>query len=132
MPQSLFCFGSTLTFLFSSATAEPEPCPGQLEGVPKIQTAAPTLRWLASTGIARAFLDADRRLPRIEPRTLDRSAEVKTYHGDEDAAELDDKQRQGPIDVRVTEDLHHTTKYGTPPACVRVLDLLSLGWSAAD
>jgi SAM-dependent methyltransferase len=90
------------------------------EGVPRLRREAEALAPLVSTKLARSFLGATKNLPRIAPRKLYRDKELPRYLTEADAG----ADREGLVPLPVDETFYYYTKYGSPLAYVRPLELL--------
>lgn len=92
--------------------------------VDQLQQEAKALAPLVRTPLARTFLDAVPRLPRITPRTLYRdSARTRAWSARE-AAALPDTVRAKLVPRTLDEKFYYDTRYGSPLAYVRALELL--------
>src|SRR5262249_59225540 len=76
------------------------------------------------TDLARRFLEATADLPAIAPRTLYRDPDTKAYLTDASASRLAAATRKGFDLVAIDETFYYTTKYGSPLAYVRPLEVL--------
>ena len=76
------------------------------------------------TGLARAFLQSTSRLTTPEARKLSRDKERTRYLSAEAARALPEAERAGLEEVEITPGQYFTTKYGSPLAYARVVDLL--------
>ena len=98
-------------------------------GVEKIRQDVAALRPLAVSELARVFLDATAdALIAVEPRTLylDRSnPEAPRWLSKAQADALDDAARAGLVERIFDENFYYHTKYGSPLAYVRALDVLA-------
>ncbi len=80
------------------------------------------LPWVESD-LAREFLGAVERLPAGEARVLHRGPE-RHYYSATEAAKLGDAEREKLEKIELDAASYYTTKYGTPLAYVRALDLV--------
>jgi hypothetical protein len=90
--------------------------PDELEGtVDQIRKDALAIEPWIETPLARQFLAKTAELPHIEPRTIYKSADKKRW-----------SREPGPdlTAVKVDEPLYYETKYGSPLAYTRPLDIL--------
>jgi SAM-dependent methyltransferase len=85
---------------------------------------AERLRPLVQTAGARAFLDATVKLPEIEPRIVYEDAKTHTALTPEEHALKPAAERAAFTERTLGEDFYYLTKYGTPLAYARVVDLL--------
>lgn len=89
----------------------------------EMQRQAPALLALVRSPVARAFLDAVPSLPRIEPRTVYQdSARTRCWNAAE-AAALPDSLRARLVPRTLDESFYYYTRYGSPLAYARALDL---------
>ncbi len=89
----------------------------------KLREEAEAIRPLVESRIAREFLNAVAHLPIPSSRTLHRD-EQRNYHDDRSVSKLTEAQREKLTAIPVTDSLYYNTKYGTPLAYVRLLDVL--------
>jgi hypothetical protein len=102
----------------------PEPVAVTSEQAPWAATQANALGELMNSHVARDFLRAVERLPAGEARTLQRDA-VGGWHSETQAAAMDDDERAALEPVELDAQRFYTTKYGTPLAYGRALELLA-------
>jgi SAM-dependent methyltransferase len=95
-------------------------------GVAQIRREAAAVRPLVTSGLARGFLGATAELPAVAARTLYRDAEKKTVVTASAADRLDPEARKALTPMPVDETFYYTTRYGSPLAYARPLDLLGL------
>ena len=107
----------------SSAAPESDP-PDGAEGVVRLRQEARALEPLVTSTVGRSFLQATPRLPAIAPRKLFFDEAKKTYRTEADAASLSEKERTALKPFPVDESFYYTTKYGSPLAYARPVDLL--------
>lgn len=93
--------------------------------VAELREQARDLEPLASSKLARAFLKATAVLPRVEPRTVSYDSARTHYYWESEAAALPESARAKLITRTLDESFYYTTRYGTPLAYVRALDLLA-------
>jgi SAM-dependent methyltransferase len=98
--------------------------------VAQLRQEAKALEPLVASQLARSFLRAVPDLPAIAPRKLHLDEARKTYLSDAEAGALGDEKRRSIKPVPVDEAFYYTTKYGSPLAYVRPIDLL--GWSGVE
>ncbi|QEH35034.1 hypothetical protein OJF2_35790 [Aquisphaera giovannonii] len=91
-------------------------------GVARIREDARALAPLASTDLARAFLKAADSLPAVAPRTLHFDQASKSYLTDREAGLRAD--RAGLKVVPVDESFFYNTRYGSPLAYARPMEIL--------
>src|SRR5262249_49065985 len=103
----------------SSALADDAP-----SRVRELEDEAKALAPLVHTALARAFLAAVPRLPSISPRTVYRdSARTRAWSARE-AQQLPDTLRAKLVARTLDERFYYDTRYGSPLAYVRALEIL--------
>lgn len=90
----------------------------------RMRKAARRLEPLVTSELAKEFLAATAQLPSIAPRTIYRDAEKQTFLSHAEAERLDEVARKRLTPVPITEDRYYDTKYGSPLAYVRALDIV--------
>lgn len=111
--------------LASANAANTQPVPAQQDIVGTLQTEARAVRPLVETDLARSFLDATADLPRPGTRTVYYNRRTR------DAMTERDAHLRGPAEVErlgyerteLSERFYYTTRYGTPLAYARAIDL---------
>jgi SAM-dependent methyltransferase len=93
-------------------------------GVAQLRREARVLEPLVASPLARSFLRATPGLPSIAPRRLFLDETTRTYLTDAEAAAIGDEKRRSLKPVPVDEEFYYTTKYGSPLAYARAIDLL--------
>jgi hypothetical protein len=96
----------------------------ELEGVARIQSDAKALAALVTTDLAKEFLSATSTLPPVPKRTLYLDPVKKTYFTEAEAARLDAQARGNLKPSPADETFYYNTKYGSPLAYSRPLELL--------
>jgi SAM-dependent methyltransferase len=107
----------------SWAGSESDPSDGA-EGVVRLRQEARSLEPLVASTLGRSFLQATPRLPTIAPRKLYFDEGKKTYRTEANAASLSEKERSALKPFPVDESFYYATKYGSPLAYARPIDLL--------
>lgn len=97
--------------------------PTAATGLAAIRADAKKAQSLVRTELAREFLRASAHLPSPKPRKIYRDAERK-YHSAGQYKRMTKEQRSTCTGIDVTEDIYYYTKYGTPLAYMRPLELL--------
>jgi len=105
--------------------AEPSSQPAELTGLAAIKAQAVAAEPLVKTDLARQFLKAADNLPAIKPRQLMVNPNSRRYYSDAEARALPRAQRSALKPVAAKEDLYYNTKYGTPLAYARAVDILA-------
>lgn len=94
------------------------------------QREAQALLGLFKTGLAQAFLKSAEHLPRIGPRKLYHTADKTIYYSESQAQRLSEPERSKLSVREVDETFYYTTRYGTPLAYSRPLEILAQGEDA--
>jgi SAM-dependent methyltransferase len=92
--------------------------------IPVLRREAASLEPLVTSRLARSFLSGTADLPDVGPRRILLDEARKTYLTDAEAGALGDEQRRGLKIIPVDETTYYTTKYGSPLAYARPIDLL--------
>lgn len=79
---------------------------------------------LVSTPLAREYLAAIACLPRVDTRTVFYNKQTRDAMTATRAKALDPAQREGFEETEIPENFYYYTRYGTPVAFVRPLDIL--------
>jgi SAM-dependent methyltransferase len=109
----------------SRATVDPPPvAPGA--AVAKLRTDAVAVAAICRKPWVQDFLRATDRLPAIAPRTLHRDHDKSRYYADAEYAALPADARRGLEPMVADEEFYYTTRYGSPIAYCRALDLLGI------
>jgi hypothetical protein len=90
-----------------------------------LTTEAASLRPLFHSPLVAAFLDAVPSLPHITPRTVLCDSSRTHYWTETEAAALPDTQRARLVTRRLDESFYYVTRYGSPLAYARPLEILS-------
>ena len=115
---------SVLLGCSSGATAtEPAPSDGPT-AIARLRQEASRLEPLVTSPLARRFLAATAELPSTGPRRVLLDEARKAYLTDAEAAALSDEGRRGLKPIPADETIYYTTKYGSPLAYARPIDLL--------
>ncbi|MCC6676087.1 MAG: hypothetical protein IT436_02980 [Phycisphaerales bacterium] len=108
-------------------TAPPPPAksPPQGHAVAKIREEAAALQEFVASPLARSFLEAVRLLPEVPPREVFIDRANRRYLSPSEAQALPEAER-AKLDSRpLDESFYYNTKYGSPLAYSRALDLLA-------
>jgi SAM-dependent methyltransferase len=89
-----------------------------------MQGEAKRLAPLAKSELAKEFLDATTLLPTIAPRTLYRDAAKQTFLSRTDFEKKSEEERKTLAPLPITEDRYYDTKYGSPLAYFRAMEIL--------
>jgi SAM-dependent methyltransferase len=97
--------------------------------VKQLRQEARVLEPLVSSPLGRNFLGATTQLPSIAPRKLFLDEANRTYLTESATRTLSDERRRSLKPVPIDETFFYTTKYGSPMAYARPIDLLGQsGW----
>jgi SAM-dependent methyltransferase len=115
---------------FSPSSASPGSGPGDdAGGVAQLRREARALEPLVASPLARSLLGAAPRLPAVAPRQLFLDEANRTYLTEAEVRPIGDERRRALKPVPVDETFYYTTKYGSPMAYARPIDLLGRsGW----
>lgn len=112
-----------------STTTQPAPnkneAPEPLKGVAAIKRDAAAVRETVTSDLARSFLRAAENLPEVESRTLFRHKATRQLYTPFQADELPDAEKDQLEPRSLDEQFYYTTRYGTPVAYARTVDLLA-------
>ncbi len=123
MLRTLLCIATLSTFA-SVAVADEKQAPAeQPQGVDKICVEAKAVRPVVTSAIARTYLDAAPKLPRIAGRKLYVDESTRTYYSPQHRIKIEKEQSITLVEKDVSENFYYNTKYGTPIAYVRALEL---------
>jgi hypothetical protein len=100
--------------------AEAPAAPSVLE---TLRAEAAALQPLASSDLVRAFLTATAALPEVQPRTVYANADRSQWHSAGQAAGLAPDERAALTERTLDASFYWNTRYGTPVAYARALDL---------
>ncbi|MDI1428932.1 class I SAM-dependent methyltransferase [Polyangium sorediatum] len=92
------------------------------QGVARIRADAEKLAPLVRSELARRFLSAAPSLPAVAPRTLYRDADKKRVLDAESWSRIPDRDAFKPLPV--DEEFYYNTRYGSPLAYTRALEVL--------
>lgn len=140
MKPVLFRLGALLFVLFLAACAMQPPAPVAPPSSPdsprpepavqapsvtvkRLQAEARALQSLVSSRLANEFLLETRNLPNREPRTIYQDPRTSQYLSGAEYEKLPAEQRQLMRPVVMDEERYYFTKYGSPLAYVRALEL---------
>jgi SAM-dependent methyltransferase len=93
-------------------------------GVDRIRLDAVALKPSVRSSLARQFLDAATSLPKMRTRTLYHDPANKTYRTQQAAEKLDANSRERLKEFLVDETFYYNTRFGSPLAYARPLELL--------
>ena len=119
-PLAAIC-AAALFMLAPVARSEDVPPPSRVQ---QLQEEARALAPLVKTALARDFLAAVPKLPRVEPRTIYRDSARTHVWTAREAAVLPDSTRAKLVPRVLGEKFYYDTRYGSPLAYVRALEIL--------
>jgi SAM-dependent methyltransferase len=93
-------------------------------GVALLRREAKALEPLVASRLARDFLDVTTELPPIAPRVIFADLPKRAFYTEAEARSLSDDARKSLARIPVDETFYYTTKYGSPLAYARPIDLL--------
>jgi len=108
----------------AAPAVKPAPEP-EVPAVEQIKMDAAALEPLARSDLARQFLKATAFLPSVAPRKVLRDKERTHYYTAAAAARLPEVQRQALEEMELDESFYYNTRYGSPLAYTRPLEVLS-------
>jgi SAM-dependent methyltransferase len=109
----------------SSCPTAPQPGPSaEASAIARLRQEALSLEPLVTSRLGRRFLDATADLPPIGTRRILMDEATKTYLTDAEAAALGDVERRRLRTIPADETIYYTTRYGSPLAYARPIDLL--------
>lgn len=115
----------SLALAAAAAPADSALSPAPPDPVAKLRADAAALRPLARTALGRDFLSATVHLPRTTPRTIWRDSSRTKAWSDWQALSLPAAERARLVPRSLEESFYWNTRYGSPLAYVRALDLLA-------
>ena len=123
---------SLVVLCLSVALARPAGAAPDTSQVAVLQSEAQALRPLFRSRLVAGFLEGTRTLPHIAPRTvLCDSARTRCWT-DSQATALPDTMRARLVTRTLDERFYYVTRYGSPLAYARALEILAdAGWRAA-
>jgi SAM-dependent methyltransferase len=121
----LLGLGLLVPYAPSRAAAPPATTPADTTALGRLRQDAANLRPLAHSALARDFLAATADLPYAAPRTIWRDSSRTHAWTDAEAQALPDSTRQHLVRRELDESYYWNTRYGSPLAYVRALDLLA-------
>ncbi|GJM24230.1 MAG: hypothetical protein DHS20C16_06450 [Phycisphaerae bacterium] len=125
MLRSLLCIAMVSTYATVALADEKPNHSEEPQGVDKICVEAKAVQPLVASSIAKTFLDAAPKLPRIKNRKLYLDESTRTYYSPQRRKEIEEKQGITLVEKEVSERFFYTTKFGTPIAYVRALELFA-------
>jgi hypothetical protein len=112
-----------------AAPSQPAPnkdeAPAPLTGIAAIKRDAQAVLPTVKTDLARAFLTATENLPAVEERTIFRHKTTRAVYTPLQADALPDDQKSDLEARPLGEQFYYTTRYGSPVAYARAIDVLA-------
>ncbi len=129
-----FALSLIAAMLFLPAlVAQAADAPADTTAVGAFRAEAAAVRSLYKSPLVSAYLDATARLPLVEPRTLHRDSSRTRYWTEKTFAPLADTTKARLVTVPVSERFYWYTRYGTPIAYSRALEIAAgAGFTSAD
>ena len=120
----MLCVIATAFAPYAARAVEPPAAtlPSQVE---QLQGEAHALAPLMHTSLAHDFLGAVPRLPHVESRTIYRDSARTHAWNEREAAALPDSVRARLVPTTLDEHFYYDTRYGTPLAYVRALEIVA-------
>lgn len=126
--------GIALGLLFATPGVQTVFAQQDSSGVSTLRTEATALAPIVKSDLAHEFLQAVPDLPQIQsPRIVYLKKETREYLSESAYSQLKDSARAGFVRRELGEDFYYYTRYGTPLAFVRPLDLVAqAGFNTLD
>lgn len=125
----LICVTAFQTVQAQTPATSPTSLPATTQPAENIRAAlvreAESLESFVQSPLARRFLAAAAQLPRVEPRTIYISQDRKTVLSREQAEKLTTDERAALRERQIDETYYYQTRYGSPLAYARAIDLLA-------
>lgn len=112
-------------WVIADETKDPQSTqPVPVVGAALLKKESAAVRPLMKSAVAGQFLRKTDDLPGYSPRTIYRNPKSREFHSKSETAALGKQVREALESIEVSETLYYTTKFGTPLAYSRVLELL--------
>lgn len=111
-----------------STTSQPD----APSGLAALRRDAAALRPGIETGWVRKFLDQTSTLPAVSERRVYQDPKARTWFSATHVAALPDADKAGLREVKLGEEFYYNTRYGSPLAYARALDLLGRAGLGGD
>ena len=118
------CAFTLVAFILAMSLARAQEAKSPGSTVAALQKEATALQPLVHTGWVKDFLGGTVGLPSIPTRKLFHDEASRHYYTEEEAARLSGAERYGLDSMEVDEEYYYNTRYGTPLAYARPLDLM--------
>lgn len=96
----------------------------QTTGVAQIKKDAETMLPLVKQDVTKTFLQSASDLPEVKPRPFLRDPVTKKFYTQAEADKLDEEKRKALTPVTIGESFYYNTRYGSPLAYARPLEIL--------
>ncbi len=96
-----------------------------LSGAARVRADAERLAGFARSPLAKSFLDAASALPQPEPRTLYVNRATRTWYTAAQREAMPEAERASLTERVMDGEYYYSTRYGSPLAYVRALDLIA-------
>jgi len=116
---------SALLHAAASIARGAAPAPEDTSAVAELQREARSLGPLAGSALGRRFLAGTAQLRHVAPRTVFHDSTRTRYWSATEAAALPATTRDSLLARTIDEGFYYTTRYGSPLAYLRPLDLLA-------
>lgn len=120
---SLLLAGTLLTI--GSAGAAVQTAPAPVPATQQLRQEAKSLEPMFRATLVQRFLAATADLPSISPRNAMRDPATRRYYTPAEAETLPEQTRKGLEKVDLDEEYYYNTRYGTPLAYSRPLEILA-------
>ncbi|MGD9693000.1 MAG: hypothetical protein AB7V20_09220 [Phycisphaerales bacterium] len=117
----------TLLLLSSTSLSQQSPPPPQSPGetVARLQAESAALLPLLESDLAKSFARATSSLPHISPRTIYRDKATRDCFTPDEITKLPPEAKANLAELTLDEAFYYTTRYGSPLAYARPLDILA-------
>jgi SAM-dependent methyltransferase len=119
---------AALVLLLAACVPSPRPelpAPPGESPVERLRREARALEPLVRSALGRAFLAETAALPRIAPRVVYHDPGRQRFYSETQARDLGDEERRGLERKTYDEEYYYYTRYGTPLAYARPLEVLA-------
>jgi hypothetical protein len=116
---------ASLLFFAAPMARAATPAPDDTSAVAELQREAQSLAPLATTQLGRRFLAGTDALPHVAPRTVFYDSTRTRYWSASEAQALPPAVRDSMLTRTLDESFYYTTRYGSPLAYLRPLELLA-------
>ncbi|MFZ4783801.1 MAG: hypothetical protein ACOYLC_15915 [Armatimonadaceae bacterium] len=107
------------------ATSINEPIPVEPTGAAKVRADAEKLKEFVTSDAAKQFLAATAALPEVSERVLYVNRATRTWYTPGEREKLNEEEKAGLTERKLDGEYYYSTRYGSPLAYVRAIDLLA-------